>query len=215
MKYWGRDRDYLKWRCPVACGEKVQCTVRGGCSGSKYGRVLKISMWEDPRRWPGLARESKKWKRLYKHRTAVERVNARLKDYLQLDELTVRGLAKVKVHTGAGVAGDAGGGSGSGAEGAGGGGAQDGTPGGVRRPPEEAKDARPRRECAWSITIGRKAAQERAKKGLGEVSRPEEGARENRPAAPHRQIPSASGAIARGSPFPLVLTLPELGGAGP
>jgi transposase len=104
MKYWGRDGDYLKWRCPVACGDKhKQCTVRGRCSGSKYGRVLKISQWEDPRRWPGLARESKKWKRLYKHRTAVERVNARLKDYLQLDQLRVRGLARVKVHTALGL----------------------------------------------------------------------------------------------------------------
>jgi len=103
MKYWGRDGDYLKWRCPVACGEKVKCMVRGGCSTSKYGRVLKISLWEDPRRWPGLARESKKWTRLYKHRTAVERVHARLKDYLQLDQLTVRGLAKVKVHTALGL----------------------------------------------------------------------------------------------------------------
>ena len=104
MKYWGRDGDYLKWRCPVACGDKkIKCTMRGRCSGSKYGRVLKISLWENPRRWPGLARESKKWLRLYKHRTAVERVNARLKDYLQLDQLTVRGLAKVKVHTGMGL----------------------------------------------------------------------------------------------------------------
>jgi transposase len=103
LKYWGRDGDYLKWRCPVACGAQVQCTVRGRCSGSKYGNVLKISVWEDPRRWPGLARESKKWSKLYKRRTAAERVNARLKDYLQLDQLTVRGLAKVKVHTALGL----------------------------------------------------------------------------------------------------------------
>ena len=104
MKYWGRDGNYLKWRCPVACGDrKLKCTMRGGCSRSKYGRVLKISQWANPRRWPGLARESKRWLRLYKHRTAVERVNARLKDYLQLDELTVRGLARVKVHAGMGL----------------------------------------------------------------------------------------------------------------
>ena len=103
LKYWGRDGDYLKWRCPVACGGKVQCTVRGGCSPSKYGNVLKISVWEDPRRWPGLARESKKWTKLYRKRTAAERVNARLKDYLQLDQLTLRGLAKVKVHTALGL----------------------------------------------------------------------------------------------------------------
>jgi len=75
----------------------------GRCTSSKYGNVLKVSLWEDPRRFPGLARESKKWTRLYRKRTAVERVNARLKDYLLLDNLTVRGMRKVRVHVGLGL----------------------------------------------------------------------------------------------------------------
>jgi len=100
--YWGRDGDYLKWRCPAKCG-KAQCTQMGRCTSSKYGNVLKVSLWEDPRRFPGLARESKKWTRLYRKRTAVERVNARLKDYLLLDNLTVRGMRKVRVHVGLGL----------------------------------------------------------------------------------------------------------------
>jgi hypothetical protein len=62
--------------------------------------VLKVGIWEDPRRFPGLARESRKWKRLYRQRTAVERVNSRLKEHLLLDDLTVRGIRKVRVHTG-------------------------------------------------------------------------------------------------------------------
>lgn len=97
MVYWGRDGDYLKWRCPAKCG-KAQCTQRGRCTSSRYGNVLKVSIWEDPRRFPGLARESKKWLREYRKRTAVERVNSRLKEQLLLDELTLRRLAKVRVH---------------------------------------------------------------------------------------------------------------------
>jgi len=98
MVYAGRDGAYLKWRCPVACGKADRCLAFGRCSASAYGTVRKISIWEDPRRFPGLARESKKWRREYRKRTAVERVNARLKDFLLLDELTVRGMNKVTAH---------------------------------------------------------------------------------------------------------------------
>lgn len=100
MVYWGRDGEYLKWRCPVACGRADACTAFGRCSPSAYGTVVKINIHDDPRRFPGLARESKKWMRLYRKRTAIERVNGRLKELLLLDELTVRGMAKVRAHVG-------------------------------------------------------------------------------------------------------------------
>lgn len=103
MVYAGRDGNYLKWRCPVARGKAERCTAFGRCSASAYGTVRKISIWEDPRRFPGLARESKKWTRLYRKRTAAERVNARLKDFLLLDELTVRGMEKVTLHASVGL----------------------------------------------------------------------------------------------------------------
>jgi SRSO17 transposase len=44
-------------------------------------------------------RETKKWKRLYKLRTAIERVNSRVKELLGLDHLTLRGIAKVTVRS--------------------------------------------------------------------------------------------------------------------
>lgn len=105
MVYWGRDGDYLKWRCPAKAGKQPKaCTLRGGCgTPSAYGRVLKVSIWEDPRRWPGLWRESRRFRRLYRKRTAAERVNSRLKGHLLLDDLTIRGLAKVRVHVGLGL----------------------------------------------------------------------------------------------------------------
>jgi IS5 family transposase len=90
MIYAGRDGKYLKFRCPK------HNELRGGpCSDSTYGRVLKIAISEDERRWPGLARQSKKWERLYRRRTAAERVNSRAKEHLQLDEQYVRGIGKI------------------------------------------------------------------------------------------------------------------------
>lgn len=93
MMYAGRDGRYLKFRCPKH-GEPLG----GPCSVSQYGRVLKIAISENERRWPGLWRESKKFKRLYKRRTSVERVNSRLKEHLCLDDQHVRGLAKTTVN---------------------------------------------------------------------------------------------------------------------
>jgi len=98
MVYSGRDGDYLKWRCPLTCGKVNEGTAFGRCSASAYGTVRKISIGEDPRRFPGLWRDSQKWRRLYRQRTAAERVKARLKDFLLLAELTVRGMNKVTAH---------------------------------------------------------------------------------------------------------------------
>lgn len=95
MLYAGRDGKYLKFRCSRH-SEPLGCP----CSLSSYGRVLKIAISENERRWPGLHRESKKFARLYKRRTSVERVNSRLKEHLCLDEQHVRGLAKTTVNVG-------------------------------------------------------------------------------------------------------------------
>ena len=93
MVYAGRDGKYLKFRCPR------HKELRGGpCSDSRYGRVLKVAICENERRWPGIWRESKKFARLYRRRGAVERVNSRLKEHLCLDEQHVRGLAKTTVN---------------------------------------------------------------------------------------------------------------------
>lgn len=97
MSYAGRDGAYLKWRCPAVLeGRACGCNLEN-CSTSAYGRVLKVQIAEDPRRFPGLSRDSLKWKRLYRKRSACERVNARLKNYLLLDEQHVRGKGKVTV----------------------------------------------------------------------------------------------------------------------
>ena len=96
MVYWGRDGKYLKYRCPQAVG-KGKCTSRSRCTASPYGYVLKLPIMQDPRRHPPVPRETKKWKRLYKLRTAIERVNSRVKGLLGLEHISVRGIAKVTI----------------------------------------------------------------------------------------------------------------------
>jgi len=101
LVYWGRDGGVTKWRCPAALG-KLACDRYTGakgtrCSLSAYGLVLKLPLAQDWRRHTPVPRETKKWKRLYRRRTAVERVFSRLKGHLLLDALRVRGTAKVAV----------------------------------------------------------------------------------------------------------------------
>ena len=90
MTYWGRDGNYLKYRCPEAVGKGV-CKSRFKCTSSAYGDVLKLAINDDPRRHPPVPRESQKWQRLYRLRTAVERVNSRVKELLGLRAITLRG----------------------------------------------------------------------------------------------------------------------------
>ena len=94
MAFWGRDGKYLKYRCPEAVG-KGACKSRFKCTASPYGYVLKLPIADDPRRHPPVPRESKKWQRLYRLRTAVERVNSRVKGLLGLGAITLRGIDKV------------------------------------------------------------------------------------------------------------------------
>lgn len=96
MVYWGRDGNYLKYRCPKTLG-KGACAAGFSCTSSRYGYVLKLPISDDPRRHPPVPRESKKWARLYRLRTSVERVNSRLKELLGLRQITLRGRAKVTV----------------------------------------------------------------------------------------------------------------------
>lgn len=98
MAFCGRDGKYLKYRCPDAVG-KAKCQSRFRCTDSAYGYVLKLPIMQDPRRHPPVPRETKKWRRLYKLRTSVERVNSRVKGLLGLDRITLRGIAKVTVRS--------------------------------------------------------------------------------------------------------------------
>jgi len=53
--------------------------------------VLKLPIKDDVRKHPPIPRETRKWARLYRLRTAIERVNSRLKGLLGLGSITVLG----------------------------------------------------------------------------------------------------------------------------
>lgn len=77
--------DTLKYTQPKECKE---CPLRENDTCQK---VFKIKVSSDPRKYSVPARGSDSYFELYKQRTAVERVNAYLKEYFQLNNIRHRG----------------------------------------------------------------------------------------------------------------------------
>ncbi|MFU0789022.1 transposase [Virgibacillus proomii] len=61
-------------------------------------KVDKVKITTDLRRYTAPARGSKSWKTIFKRRTAVERVNAYLKEFFQLNNVRYRTGKRAKVH---------------------------------------------------------------------------------------------------------------------
>jgi len=81
----------------------TRCPERERCGASAYGRVVRVKNHVNWRRFGPMARHTKQWRRLYKARTAVERINGRLKCGLGLGDLTVRGNANVGLQLDLGI----------------------------------------------------------------------------------------------------------------
>jgi hypothetical protein len=93
MSYIGHEqaRGTLKYRCP-AFHEGWHCPSAERCNaGRPYGRTIRIKCELDLRRFPPIPRATKQFERLYKTRTAVERVNARLKVFWGADDGNIVG----------------------------------------------------------------------------------------------------------------------------
>jgi hypothetical protein len=93
MAYIGYEpqRETVKYRCP-AMHEGWECPMSKICNADKsYGLTVRVPREIDLRRFPALPRATKKFERLYKGRTAVERVNARLKIFWGADDGNLRG----------------------------------------------------------------------------------------------------------------------------
>ena len=88
MAYIGHEpeRGTLKYRCP-AKHEGWTCPMSDICNaGKSYGKTVRVKQEDDLRRFPPIPRATKQFERLYKGRTAVERVNARLKIFWGADD---------------------------------------------------------------------------------------------------------------------------------
>jgi hypothetical protein len=93
MAYIGHEpqRETLKYRCP-AKHEGWECPMSKICNaGKSYGMTVRVPREIDVRRFPSLPRATKKFERMYKGRTAVERVNARLKVFWGVDDGNLTG----------------------------------------------------------------------------------------------------------------------------
>jgi hypothetical protein len=90
-----KERDTLRMKCPVGvygatCSESESCTL---CKN------IRVSLDVDRRIFTQVDRNSYKWTRLYKARTAVERVNSRLDVSFGFETRRVRGMKKMDLLT--------------------------------------------------------------------------------------------------------------------
>jgi hypothetical protein len=94
-------RGTLKYRCPARHGD-WDCPSDARCNGARsYGLTVRVKQEVDLRRFPSLPRATKQFERLYKGRTAVERVNARLKVFWGIDDGQVYGSRRFHGHVAA------------------------------------------------------------------------------------------------------------------
>jgi hypothetical protein len=69
-------------------------------AGKSYGKTVRVPREVDLRRFPALPRATKKFERMYKGRTAVERINARLKLFWGIDDGNVTGSRRFVAQVG-------------------------------------------------------------------------------------------------------------------
>lgn len=102
MAYIGHEprRGTLKYRCP-ARHEGWTCPYDAVCNAGKtYGRTVRIKRELDLRRFPPIPRATKQFERVYKGRTAVERVNARVKVFWGADDGNIAGARRFHAFVG-------------------------------------------------------------------------------------------------------------------
>ncbi len=102
MAYIGHEpqRGTLKYRCP-AKHEDWDCPMSSVCNAGKtYGLTVRVKQELDLRRFPSIPRATKQFERLYKGRTSVERVIARLKIFWGADDGNVTGAARFHAYVG-------------------------------------------------------------------------------------------------------------------
>ena len=91
-----KDRNTIKYRCPAkhygcSCTGESQCEIKSH---------IRISIDEDRRIFGPVARDSYKWKDIYKKRSSVERVYSRLDTSFGFENHTIRGKKKMKLRIG-------------------------------------------------------------------------------------------------------------------
>ena len=103
MAYIGyeKSRGTIKYRCP-AKHAGFRCKSSSQCNrGKTYGKTVRIQCALDFRRFPPIPRATKTFERLYKTRTASERVIGRLKLFWGADDGNTWGAERFHAQVGA------------------------------------------------------------------------------------------------------------------
>lgn len=91
----------LEGRCPAAafgfeCAGRAECEKLSPVGVGDFGRIVRVPLELDRRIFTPIARHTEKWKKAYKRRTSVERVNSRIDRVLGFEHHTIRGKAKME-----------------------------------------------------------------------------------------------------------------------
>lgn len=93
MINWGycKNRQRIKWRCPLSYGKVENCPHKETCSPSNYDRVVYTKPELDLRLFTRTPRNSKAWKKVYTLRGTSERTNKHQKINYWLEITRARG----------------------------------------------------------------------------------------------------------------------------
>ena len=93
-----KERGTVKYRCP-ARHEGFECPSDQKCNGcGSYGKTVRVDCELDPRRFPSIPRATPGFERQYNGRTAVERINSRIKVVWGADDGNVAGAERFHAH---------------------------------------------------------------------------------------------------------------------
>lgn len=82
-----RSKDVLMWRCPFKKDHVSKCP--NSCTSSAYGRVIKTKTEWDIRLYTEVPRGTEEYKKIYRQRTATERINNRILNHYGLHRLMI------------------------------------------------------------------------------------------------------------------------------
>ncbi len=87
-------RKRRKFRCPLAMGKIDSCPFVEQCSTSSYGHTVYINDGDNLRLFGPVPYRSDKWKQIYRNRTSTERMNTRILNDYNLQNMKIRNGAK-------------------------------------------------------------------------------------------------------------------------